>query len=76
MIEVKILSRLLDYPQEDLWQNAQLIKDHITASLSFSPTVKAGLHTLIDGLVEQEAGANEFFAGRRLGGIRTAKVRE
>lgn len=54
MIEVKILSRLLDYPQEDLWQNAQLIKDYVTASQSFSTAVKAGLHTLIDGLVEQD----------------------
>lgn len=55
MIEVKILSRLLDYPYEDLWQNAQLIRDHVTASSMFSLTVKAGLNRLLDSIVAQEA---------------------
>lgn len=54
MIEVKILSRLLDYPQEDLWQNAQLIKDHVTASEAFSSSVKAGLIALLDDIVSQD----------------------
>lgn len=54
MLEVKILSRLLDYPQEDFWQNATLIKDHIAASGVFSPAVKTGLLRLVNDITEQD----------------------
>lgn len=54
MLELKILSRLLDYPHEDLWSNAQLIRDHITQSMAFGENVKAALVQLLDSIVGQE----------------------
>lgn len=55
MLEVKILSRLLDYPHEDLWQNATLIEDHITASTVFSAADKTGLIHLLKSIVAQDS---------------------
>ncbi len=54
MLEAKILSRLLDYPQPDLWQNAELIEQHIAASTVFSSASKAGLFKLLNSLIEQD----------------------
>lgn len=55
MIELKILSRLLDYPQDDLWHNADLIRDHVNASTMFSSSTKAALIGLLDSVVQQDS---------------------
>lgn len=54
MLEAKILSRLLDYPQPDLWQNADLIEQHIAASTVFSSAAKAELFKLLNNVVTQD----------------------
>lgn len=54
MIELKILSRLLDYPQDDLWHNADLIRDHVNASQMFSTSTKEALIALLDDIVRQD----------------------
>lgn len=53
-MELKILSRLLDYPQADVWANASLIGEHIQASTQFSQETKEGLLALLDSIVTQE----------------------
>ncbi|CBL44909.1 Nitrate reductase, delta subunit [gamma proteobacterium HdN1] len=55
MLELKILSRLLDYPSEELWENAQLVRDHIQSAESFSDAGKAALLSLLDAIVDRDS---------------------
>jgi len=54
MLEAKLLSCLLDYPQPELWQNAAEVERLIQQSDRFSVSVKSTLQSFVRHLLQQD----------------------